>query len=153
MQLGQPAPEFSSTTDNNKTISLQQLRGQYIVLYFYPKDSSYGCSIEANKFEQMLPELKTLGATVIGVSTDNENSHNKFKESCNLSFALLSDTDKSISRAYGVMGGITGLLGLADRQTFLIGPSGTLVHHWRRVNPLTHALEVKNKLQELQNHT
>jgi thioredoxin-dependent peroxiredoxin len=148
LPIGQAAPEFSAMDDNDNRVSLQGLRGKWVVLYFYPKDNTPGCSIEANKFEQALPELRSLGAEVVGVSTDSSASHQKFRQTCNLTFPLLSDTDKSIGKAYGVMGGLTGLIGLADRQTFLIDPNGVLVHHWKRVNPMTHALEVKQTLLE-----
>jgi thioredoxin-dependent peroxiredoxin len=145
--IGQPAPDFSATADNGETVSLSSLRGSWAVLYFYPKDSTPGCSIEANKFEQALPEFTALGARVIGVSTDSSGSHAKFREKCNLTFPLLPDTDKTISKAYGVLGGLTGLLGVADRQTFLIDPDGTVAQHWKRVNPMTHAVEVQRELE------
>jgi thioredoxin-dependent peroxiredoxin len=145
--IGQAAPDFSATADDGQTISLSSLRGTWAVLYFYPKDNTPGCSIEANKFEQALPEFQALGATVIGVSTDSSASHTKFREKCNLTFPLLPDTDKSISKAYGVLGGLTGLLGVADRQTFLIDPEGKVAQHWKRVNPMTHAVEVKRELE------
>jgi thioredoxin-dependent peroxiredoxin len=146
--IGQPAPDFSATADDGQIISLSRLRGSWAVLYFYPKDNTPGCSIEANKFEQALPEFQALGATVIGVSTDSSASHSKFREKCNLTFPLLPDTDKSISKAYGVLGGLTGLLGVADRQTFLIDPEGKVAQHWKRVNPMLHAVEVKRELEE-----
>ena len=145
--IGQAAPDFSATADDGQTISLSSLRGAWAVLYFYPKDNTPGCSIEANKFEQALPEFKALGATVIGVSTDSSASHTKFREKCNLTFPLLPDDDKTISKAYGVMGGLTGLLGVADRQTFLIDPEGNVAQHWKRVNPMTHAVEVQRELE------
>ncbi len=120
-----------------------------MILYFYPKDSSLGCSIEAERFEQSLPEFVKLNAQVIGVSTGSSLSQAKFREKCNLSFPLLPDTDKSIAKVYGVMSGFMALLGNADRQTFLIDPNGKLAHHWKFVNPLSHATEV---LQELEKH-
>ncbi len=132
-----------------ETINLEQLRGQWVILYFYPKDSSYGCSIEAQKFEQSLPEFKQKNAIVIGVSTGSSASQTKFREKCNLSFSLLPDTDKSIAKAYGVLSGLMALMGNADRQTFLIDPEGKLAHHWKFVNPFSHATEV---LQELEKH-
>lgn len=148
MDIGQPAPDFSGTDDTGKQIRLQDLRGKWVVLYFYPKDNTPGCSIEAQRFEQALPEFQALGAEVIGVSTDSSQSHAGFREKCNLSFALLSDSDKAIGKAYGVMGGLMGMLGIAARQSFLIAPDGTLAHHWKMVNPMTHALEVKNELEK-----
>jgi thioredoxin-dependent peroxiredoxin len=148
MQIGQPAPSFSGTDDTGKFISLENLRGKWVVLYFYPKDNTPGCSIEAAKFEQALPEFHALGAEVIGVSTDSSQSHAGFREKCNLSFPLLADTDKSIGKAYGVLGGVMGMLGIAARESFLIAPDGTLAHHWKMVNPMTHALEVKQELEK-----
>lgn len=121
-----------------------------MVLYFYPKASTPGCSIEAQRFEQALPEFERAGAVVVGVSTDTEASQAKFRDQCRLSFPLLPDGDKAISRAYGVLGGLTGLLGVAARQTFLIDPRGTLVHHWKTVNPASHAAEVLRVLHEKQ---
>jgi thioredoxin-dependent peroxiredoxin len=147
MTIGEPAPAFSAQDDNGNLVTLEGLRGSWVVLYFYPKDNTPGCSIEAQKFEQALPELKALGAVVIGVSTDSSASHEKFRESCGLSFPLLADTDKAIGKTYGVIGGLTGLLGLADRQTFLIDPDGKLAHHWKRVNPMMHAVEVTQELE------
>ncbi len=149
LEIGQPAPEFSGTDDTGKVISRSSLLGRWVVLYFYPKDNTPGCSIEANKFEQILPELNALGAEVIGVSTDSGTSHAKFREKCGLSFPLLADTDKSIGKAYGVLGGLMGMIGIAARETFLIDPQGNLAQHWKMVNPMTHALEVKQALEKL----
>jgi thioredoxin-dependent peroxiredoxin len=149
MNISDSVPNFSSTGDNGDFISLESLRGRWVVLYFYPKDSSLGCSIEAQKFEQSLPEFQKLGAQIIGVSTGSSTSQAKFREKCNLSFPLLPDTDKTIAKAYGVMNGLMALMGNADRQTFLIDPDGKLAYRWKFVNPLSHATEV---LQELKRH-
>ena len=147
MNVGEPAPQFDTISDEGTRVTLEGQRGSWVVLYFYPKDATPGCSIEANKFEAALPEFKKLGATVIGVSTDSSESHGRFREKCNLTFPLLPDRDKAISKAYNVLGGLTGLLGVADRQTFLIDPEGRLAHHWKRVNPMTHAVEVRRELE------
>ena len=149
MKIFEPAPNFSAISDTGATITLEQLRGQWVILYFYPKDSSLGCSIEAQRFEQSLPQFQQLNAQVIGVSTESSASHAKFREKCHLSFPLLPDTDKSIAKTYGVMGGLSGLFGFADRQTFLIDQDGKIAHHWKFVNPMNHATEV---LQELEKH-
>jgi thioredoxin-dependent peroxiredoxin len=149
VNISEPVPNFSATSDNGQIISLEKLRGEWVILYFYPKDSSLGCSIEAQRFEQSLPEFVKRNAQVIGVSTGSSVSQTKFREKCNLTFPLLPDTDKSIAKAYGVINGFMALLGNADRQTFLIDPNGNLAHHWKFVNPLSHATEV---LQILEKH-
>jgi thioredoxin-dependent peroxiredoxin len=150
VNISEPAPNFAATSDTGQPITLEKLRGQWVILYFYPKDSSLGCSIEAQRFEQSLPEFVKLNAQVIGVSTGSSESQTKFREKCNLSFPLLPDTDKSIGKAYGVMGGLLGMVGIADRQTFLIDPYGNLAHHWKFVNPLSHATEVLQILEKQQ---
>ena len=149
MNISEPVPNFSATSDTGQIVSLEQLRGEWVILYFYPRDSSLGCSIEAQRFEQSLPEFVKRNAQVIGVSTGSSASQTKFREKCNLTFPLLPDTDKSIAKAYGVINGFMALLGNADRQTFLIDPNGNLAHHWKFVNPLSHATEV---LQILEKH-
>ncbi len=150
MNISEPVPNFSASGDNGQIINLEQLRGQWVILYFYPKDSSLGCSIEAQRFEQLLPEFTKRKAQVIGVSTGSSASQTKFREKCNLTFPLLPDTDKSIAKAYGVINGFMALLGNADRQTFLIDPNGNLAHHWKFVNPLSHATEVLQILEKQQ---
>lgn len=149
-QIGQPAPHFQARSDDGQQLDLNDLRGQWVVLYFYPKASTPGCSIEAQRFEQALPEFERAQARVIGVSTDTEASQARFRDQCGLSFPLLPDGDKAICRAYGVLGGLTGLLGVAGRQTFLIDPQGVLAHHWKSVNPASHAADVLRVLHEKQ---
>jgi thioredoxin-dependent peroxiredoxin len=150
VNISEPVPNFCATSDNGQIISLEKLRGEWVILYFYPKDSSLGCSIEAQRFEQSLPEFVKRNAQVIGVSTGSSASQAKFREKCSLSFPLLPDTDKSIAKAYGVINGFMALLGNADRQTFLIDPNGNLAHHWKFVNPLSHATEVLQQLEKQQ---
>lgn len=149
MNVGDPAPAFAGTSDNGATLSLEGLRGQWVVLYFFPKAAAYslGCAIETQKFESVLPDLHRLGAQVVGISTDSSAALGKFKTHCNSSFPMLSDADKRIGKAYGVMGGLSGLLGAADRQTFLIDPQGKLAQRWKVANIMTHAIEVKQALE------
>lgn len=147
---GQPAPAFSGRSDNGQEISLEALRGKWVVLYFYPRASTPGCSIEAQQFEVALPEFERLGATVVGVSTDTEARQARFRDQCGLHFPLLPDSDKTIAKAYGVLGGLGGLLGIAARQTFLIDPQGQLAYHWKQVNPMRHAAEVLVELENQQ---
>ncbi|WP_027480430.1 peroxiredoxin [Deinococcus pimensis] len=147
-RAGEPAPEFDAVSDDGRRVRLADLRGRWVVLFFYPKASSVGCSVEARRFEEAAPEFERLGATVVGVSTDTEAAQARFRDSCGLSFPLLPDGDRSVCRAYGVMGGLTGLLGVADRQTFLIDPQGRVARHWRRVNITRHAADVLADLRE-----
>lgn len=149
-QTGEMAPLFSATSDDGRTIDLAALRGRWVVLYFYPKASSQGCSLEAQRFQAALPEFERLGALVVGVSTDTEAAQAKFRDGCALEFPLLPDHDKTIARAYGALGGLSGFLGLARRQTFLIDPEGRVAHHWRKVNPARHAPDVLAELRRRQ---
>ncbi|RJF74578.1 peroxiredoxin [Deinococcus cavernae] len=152
LQLGQPAPDFSAVSDDGQTISLHDLRGKWVVLYFYPKANSYGCSIEAQRFEASLPEFERLGAQVIGISTDSEAGQAAFREKCHLSFPLLPDPDHKICQAYGVMGGLTSLMGVSGRASFVIDPEGKLVY---QLHNMLHTVHVPGALAELerrQNH-
>lgn len=144
---GQPAPEFDVRSDDGQRVRLADLRGRWVVLYFYPRANTPGCSVEAQRFEAALPEFERLNATVIGVSTDTEARQANFRDTCGLSFPLIPDGERTLSRAYGVIGGLGGLLGLAARQTFLIDPEGRIARHWRAVNPATHAADVLHELQ------
>lgn len=150
LHVGQAAPTFSAQSDDGATVDLFALRGKWVVLYFYPRASTPGCSVEAQRFEEALGEFERAQAQVIGVSTDTEARQAQFRERCQLSFPLLPDADKQISRAYGVLGGVTGLLGMTQRQTFLIDPQGNVAHIWRQVRPQNHAAEVLSRLQVLQ---
>jgi len=149
LRIGTPVPAFSARSDDGQQLSLGGLRGQWVALYFYPRASTPGCSIEAQRFELALPEFRRMNAQVIGVSTDTEARQARFREKCDLSFPMIPDGDKAIGRAYGVMGGVSGLLNLAQRQTFLIDPAGNLAWHWKVSNPATHAGQVLEKLAEL----
>lgn len=145
-QLGQPAPDFSAISDDGRHVSLSGLRGQWTVLYFYPKANSYGCSIEAQRFEQFLPQFAELGAQVIGISTDAAAGQAAFREKCSLSYPLLPDPDKAICRAYGVLGGLTGIIGVSGRASFVIDPQGTLIHQRHDLN---HTVHVEAALQAI----
>ncbi len=153
LSVGQPAPTFQARSDDGRSIDLEAYGGQWVVLYFYPRASTPGCSVEAQRFEQSLGEFERCNAQVIGVSTDTEARQAQFREKCGLSFPLLPDSDKSIAKQYSVLGGVSGLLGLSQRQTFLIDPQGNLAYIWRKVNPVSHAIEVLARLQLLQMKT
>ena len=150
LQVGQPAPAFDLRSDDGHMVSLEALRGLWVVLYFYPRAMTPGCSIEAQSFEQALPEFQRRSARVIGVSTDTEARQAQFRDSCSLSFPLLPDSERELSKLYGVLGGVTGLLGIANRHTFLIDPQGNVAHIWRKVSPQRHAGEVLRELESRQ---
>lgn len=150
LQVGQPAPEFTRRSDDGRMVRLADLRGQYVVLFFYPRANSAGCSIEAQRFEQALPELERLNAVLVGVSTDTEARQASFRDTCHLSYPLIPDGDRSLCREYGVLGGLGGLLGMAARETVLIGPDGTLLWRYRSVNPAAHISQVLDELRRQQ---
>jgi peroxiredoxin Q/BCP len=152
VETGKPAPEFDVTDQKGSRRSLKNLRGKWVVLYFYPKDDTPGCTVEACKFRDSLAEIKKRGAVVLGVSPDDEKSHQKFIDKFSLPFDLLADTDKKIAEAYGVwqeksMYG-RKYMGVA-RTTYLIDPDGKVAHRWDKVKPEGHDAEVLAKLDEL----
>ncbi|GEM45139.1 peroxiredoxin [Deinococcus cellulosilyticus] len=153
LHVGDPAPPFSATSDQGQTLDLEALRGKWVLLFFYPKAGSRGCSVEARGFETLLPDFERLNTQVIGISTDTEAHQAKFRQGCTLHFPLIPDSDKKICTKYGVLGLLSVLTGQADRQTFLIDPEGKVARHWRFVNPFSHASEVLEQLQRLTGYT
>jgi peroxiredoxin Q/BCP len=145
LQPGDKAPEFRAMTHDGKTICLSDLRGKNVVLYFYPRDDTPGCTKEACGFRDAFAEFTKKGAVVLGVSTDAAKKHAKFVAKYKLPFALLVDEDKQIVTAYGVWGE-KRFMGRkyqgTHRVTFLIGPDGKLKKIWPGVKPDEHAEEV-----------
>ena len=142
---GSTAPAFKTKDANGETVSLKDLRGQKVVLYFYPKDDTPGCTKEACSFRDGFAKFKKRGITVLGISPDNQAAHKKFETKYKLPFTLLTDTDHSIAEAYGVWGekkfmGRTymGIL----RTTFLIDEKGKIKKVFEKVKPEDHASEV-----------
>lgn len=123
LEPGAVAPDFHGRTQNGTPIALSTYRGRPVVLYFYPKANTTGCTLEARGFAEHYPELRKAGAEVIGVSVDSVESQKSFSEKCQLPFPLVADHDKSIARQYGVL----GLLGVAKRVTFVLDPQGKVV--------------------------
>ncbi len=152
LTAGQPAPDFALVDQDGQTHSLQDYRGRNVVLYFYPKDETRGCTIEACEFRDEHSALQALGAVVIGVSRDDEASHKNFAENHGLPFPLLVDGDASVSTTYGAWGPriVDGneQMGLI-RSTFLVGSDGNLLHVWAPVTAEGHAGEVKQVLEAL----
>ncbi|MEL6221677.1 MAG: peroxiredoxin [Cyanobacteria bacterium J06627_8] len=144
--LNEPAPQFTLPTNTGDgQISLSDYRGQWIVLYFYPRDFTPGCTLEAQRFQRDLSEFQTRNTQVIGVSADDVDSHAEFCDSEGLRFPLLADEDGAVSKAYGSWLGIASL-----RHTYLIDPDGLLRDIYLKVRPVIHSQEVLARLDELQ---
>jgi thioredoxin-dependent peroxiredoxin len=145
LKEGEVAPEFSAVTNGGGNLSLAGLRGKNVILYFYPKDDTPGCTKEACAFRDHFSEFKKRGAVVLGVSTDPVKSHDTFVAKYKLPFALLADEGRTIVGAYGVWGEKRFMgrkyLG-THRVTFLIGPDGRIRKVWPKVKPDGHAEEV-----------
>jgi peroxiredoxin Q/BCP len=145
LKAGDPAPDFSAATSGGGHVSLADFRGQHVILYFYPKDNTSGCTKEACAFRDHFAAFKKKGAVILGVSTDSVKSHDQFVAKHQLSFPLLADEDKKIVNAYGVWGGKTFMGRKYEgiyRVTFLIGPDGRIQKIWPQVKPEDHAAEV-----------
>jgi peroxiredoxin Q/BCP len=150
--VGEQAPDFTMPTDGNGSVTLSALRGKPIVLYFYPKDDTSGCTAEACGFRDSLPDYAKTGAVVIGVSRDSVASHDKFKKKHGLPFILASDSDGTVTERYGVwveksMYG-RKYMGI-DRSTFLIDQDGTVRNVWHKVKVPGHVAEVLKAVQTL----
>jgi peroxiredoxin Q/BCP len=146
---GDAAPDFELRSGEGETIRLSDYRGSKVVLYFYPKDDTPGCTTQACAIRDSWGEFERRGATVLGVSPDDEASHVRFKQKYGLPFTLLADPDHAVAEAYGAWGekkryGKT-TIGLI-RSTFLIAPDGTVARAWPRVDPATHADKVLAEL-------
>jgi peroxiredoxin Q/BCP len=145
VEEGKPAPDFELASDSGETVKLSDLRGKQVVLYFYPKDDTTGCTTQACGIRDVYGEFEREGAVVLGVSPDDERSHVRFKEKYGLPFRLLADTDHEVADAYGVWGekkymGRT-YMGV-ERSTFVIDENGDVKRVMRKVKPETHADDV-----------
>ena len=148
LKAGDPAPDFSGTLTDGTRVSLKDYRGKKLVMYFYPRDDTPGCTRQACSLRDHDKEIAARGAAILGVSTQNEASHQKFTEKYKLNFPLLADTDGTVGRAYGTIGG-PGLLsklksaaGMADRVTFVIDEKGKIAHVIDKPDVANHAEEV-----------
>ena len=145
-QTGSAAPEFMLPSQDGTQIGLNDLRGKWVVLYFYPKDNTPGCTIEAHNFQRDLAKYEAANAVIVGVSVDSADSHKDFCAKQGLTFKLLSDTGKATVERYGSLRGS----GVAARNTFLIDPNGKIVKQWIGVNPQNHSEEVLAALASFQ---
>ena len=147
-KVGDLAPDFSLPSQEGTTVQLSKLHGQWVVLYFYPKDMTPGCTIEAHNFAKDQPEYAARKATVLGVSVDGVDSHKKFCAQENLNFKLLADTEKKVADAYGSLNNFL-VIKVAARHTFLIDPQGKIARVFADVKPSVHSQEVLAALDAL----
>jgi peroxiredoxin Q/BCP len=145
LKVGELVPDFTLVDQYEKSHTLSQYRGKKVVLYFYPKDMTPGCTVQAEGMRDSMNDLEAKGIVVLGVSVDDVKSHKKFVEKHNLNFPLLADTEKTVVEAYGVwkeksMFG-KKYMGI-QRDTFLIDEEGKLIQHFEKVNPLKHASQI-----------
>jgi thioredoxin-dependent peroxiredoxin len=147
-EVGQPAPDFSLTTGDGSQVSLKGYRGKWVVLYFYPKDFTSGCTMEAKNFQRDLTKYDQTGAVILGVSVDSAQSHKDFCAKEGLNFKLLADPDAKVSAEYGSTMDYKGAK-MAARNTFIIDPQGKIVKVYTGVKPTDHSERVLKDLAEL----
>ncbi len=153
LDIGDIAPDFNLPKSKGGYVKLSELKGKFVVLYFYPKDDTPGCTIEAHNFNKLKAEFEKLEAVIIGISKDDIDSHNKFSEKHCLEFDLVSDNASNTAEQYGVWGrqsilGVFKYTGIA-RTTFLIDQEGKIAYIWRDVSVANHGNEVLNKIKEI----
>lgn len=148
--VGQSAPTFTLPSQDGSAISLDSFRGKWVVLYFYPKDMTPGCTIEAHNFQRDLARYEAVNAVILGVSVDSPDSHKQFCTREGLNFRLLADTEKKVVKQYGSEANYAGFV-VARRNTFLIDPDGRIAKVWTGVNPAHHSEEVLAALAAAQN--
>jgi peroxiredoxin Q/BCP len=150
VKVNDKAPEFTLPDQNGKEVSLKDFRGQYVVLYFYPRADTPGCTVEACEFRDSYRKIQNTGAVILGISPDQPKAQKKFEEKYELPFTLLGDADKKVCNAFGVIQekNMYGkkVMGVA-RSTFIIGPDGKIKHIFEKVKPLGHAEEVLSYLK------
>lgn len=150
---GKKAPAIKLSDDQGQILSLKDFIGSYVLVYFYPKDSTPGCTTEACSFKDHMNQLKKLGVQVLGISCDSVASHQKFKEKYKLNFPLLADVEKEVAQSYGVwveksMYG-KKYMGI-QRDSFLIDPKGLIIKHYVKVKPAEHVANVISDVKEFQ---
>jgi peroxiredoxin Q/BCP len=146
--VGQSAPTFTLPSQTGESVSLDSYRGKWVVVYFYPKDMTTGCTIEAHNFQRDLSKFEAENAVILGVSVDTVDSHKQFCTKDGLTFHLLADPEHKVVDEYGSLGHF-GAFTIANRNTFLIDPHGKIVKVWTKVDPSHHSEEVLAALNEL----
>ena len=146
--VGEPAPDFELADQHGQLHSLEDYRDRWVVLYFYPKDDTPGCTTEACEFRDNIFAFRDLNAQILGISLDDVESHKAFAEKHGLPFPLLADIEGGVADSYGVKTRMFGLV-VAKRQTFIIAPSGEVAKHYEKVTPATHSAQVLLDLKTL----
>jgi peroxiredoxin Q/BCP len=153
IEISEKAPDFCLPDKDNNNICLNDFRGKWVILYFYPKDNTKGCTLEAVDFTENLKDFETMNAVILGVSPDSPKSHANFAEKHQLTITLLSDPDHVVLEQYGVWQ-LKKMYGKeycgVTRSTFVIDPDGIIVYVWKRIKVKNHVLTVKETLQTLQ---
>jgi peroxiredoxin Q/BCP len=146
---GQVAPAFSLVDQNGKKHSLADYKGKWVALYFYPKDDTPGCTTQACGFRDNIFAFNKEGAVIVGISVDEVASHKEFAEKHSLPFTILADSDKAVTRNYGVLKTYMGVMEMARRDTFIIDPQGRVAKHYESVNPEGHSQVVLADIKAL----
>lgn len=149
---GSQAPGFKLQDQNGDWHNLEDYRGTWLAIYFYPKDDTPGCTTEACNFRDNIYAFKSIGAAVVGISVDDVDSHKEFSDKYKLPFTILADTEGDTAEAYGVLRDWK-LIQIASRQSFLVNPDGVIVKHYEKVDPDTHTAEVLADLEALMAET
>ncbi len=149
LPVGQVAPDFSLVDQNGKTHTLSEYKGKWVILYFYPKDDTPGCTKEACSFRDDILKLRKLGAQVLGVSLDSAESHARFAQKYGLPFPLLADEEGKVTEQYGALQSL-GVVKFAKRYTYLIDPEGKIRKVYQKVDPSKHAGEIIADLEQFQ---
>lgn len=147
--VGQSAPAFQLLDQNSKPHRLSDYKGKWLVLYFYPKDDTAGCTAEANQFKALYPQFLKRNTAVLGVSMDDVKSHQAFSKKLGLPFPILADNKGVLAGQFGIVRNL-GITKMAKRESFLIDPKGAIVYHYTSVNAQTHAADILKDLQRFQ---
>lgn len=148
--VGAPAPAFRLQDQSGAWHASSEYRGKWLVLYFYPKDDTPGCTTQACEFRDNLFAFNKLGAVIVGISVDDVSSHKQFAEENSLPFTLLADSTKETAKSYGVLRSALGIMEIAARETFIIDPQGRIAKHYVSVDPKGHSQAVLTDLKALQ---
>jgi peroxiredoxin Q/BCP len=147
--VGSAAPAFKLQDQTGKTHALSDYKGKWVVLYFYPKDNTPGCTTQACEFRDNIFAYRELGAVILGISVDDVASHKAFSDQHSLPFPILADSDKSATTAYGTLKEYVGIAKMARRDTFIIDPQGRIAKHYQDVKPAGHSEIVLADLKQL----